>query len=110
MYVLNMAVARYGTGEYPLSGFPEFYNEEAVCEKIREYFPNDSRAPHCQVIHVGPWPEVGMPETIVIRFPDNSVEVRYERLEEQTEAPLDGANRIESMGRSGEDGPACYWL
>lgn len=36
-----------------------------------------------------------------------SVRLELERMEED---PLNGANRIESAGRSGEYGPACYWL
>lgn len=41
---------------------------------------------------------------------DLTFNVRLELERQVEEDPLDGANRAQSEGRSGEDGPACFWL
>jgi len=77
MYRFSEAVARYGIKEYPLYGFPEAFDEDRVRVRLREHFPGDRRVEQARVSCLGPYPEFNVPKTIVVRFPDSAVEVRY---------------------------------
>ena len=79
MYEIESAVARFGISEYPLPGFPRVFDEERIKAQIREYFPGDRRVEQIEVARMKPIPEAGIPDTLSVRFPDNSVEVRYVR-------------------------------
>lgn len=77
MYRFDQAVARYGVREYPLTGFPVKFNKGRIRAKLREYFPGDGRVERIEVVRMKAIPEVNIPDTLSVRFPDNSVEVQY---------------------------------